>query len=85
MPELRCFAPNVPIVLVGTNLDLHEDKGYHVDHLGATTITPAQGEELRKQLGAAAYIECSSKTQHNVKAVLDTAIKIHFIEVATPS
>lgn len=25
-----------------------------------------QGEELRKQIGAAAYIECSSKTQQVV-------------------
>ncbi|KAE9462838.1 hypothetical protein C3L33_05258, partial [Rhododendron williamsianum] len=50
-----------------------------------------KGEELRKQIGAAAYIECSSKTQQvdlqkeedvvdvfviNVKAVFDTAIKV---------
>ncbi|KAI7732677.1 hypothetical protein M8C21_024526, partial [Ambrosia artemisiifolia] len=33
------------------------------------------GEELRKQIGAVAYIECSSKTQQNVKAVFDSAIK----------
>ncbi|CAD5166847.1 unnamed protein product [Musa acuminata subsp. malaccensis] len=76
MPELRRFAPNVPIVLVGTKLDLREDKAYLADHPGATTITPAQGEELRKQVGAAAYIECSSKTQQNIKAVFDTAIKV---------
>ncbi|XP_042411619.1 rac-like GTP-binding protein 2 [Zingiber officinale] len=76
MPELRRFAPNVPIVLVGTKLDLRDDKAYLADHPGATTITPAQGEELRKQTGAAAYIECCSKTQQNVKAVFDTAIKV---------
>ncbi|CAL9778187.1 unnamed protein product [Musa acuminata subsp. burmannicoides] len=76
MPELRRFAPNVPIVLVGTKLDLREDKAYLADHPGATTITAAQGEELRKQIGAAAYIECSSKTQQNIKAVFDTAIKV---------
>ncbi|XP_010548703.1 PREDICTED: rac-like GTP-binding protein ARAC7 [Tarenaya hassleriana] len=74
MPELRRFAPNVPIVLVGTKLDLREDRGYLSDHAGV--ITSAQGEELRKQIGAAAYIECSSKTQQNVKAVFDTAIKV---------
>eukprot|EP01018_Ginkgo_biloba_P019073 Gb_40762 [translate_table: standard] len=33
------------------------------------------GEELRKQIGAPVYIECSSKTQQNVKAVFDAAIK----------
>ncbi|ESQ54347.1 hypothetical protein EUTSA_v10026246mg [Eutrema salsugineum] len=74
MPELRRFAPNVPIVLVGTKLDLRDDKGYLADH--TNVITSAQGEELRKQIGAAAYIECSSKTQQNVKAVFDTAIKV---------
>uniref|UniRef100_A0A1D1ZE65 Rac-like GTP-binding protein 2 n=1 Tax=Anthurium amnicola TaxID=1678845 RepID=A0A1D1ZE65_9ARAE len=76
MPELRRFAPNVPIVLVGTKLDLREDKVYLADHPGASVITTSQGEELRKQIGAAAYIECSSKSQQNIKAVFDTAIKV---------
>ncbi|XP_057468009.1 rac-like GTP-binding protein ARAC7 [Actinidia eriantha] len=76
MPELCRFAPNVPIVLVGTKLDLREGRGYQADHMEANVITPALGEELRKQIGAAAYIECSSKTQQNVKAVFDTAIKV---------
>ncbi|KAH1189870.1 Rac-like GTP-binding protein ARAC7 [Glycine max] len=72
MPELRRFAPNVPIVLVGTKLD----RGYVADHMGSNVITSAEGEEMRKQIGAAAYIECSSKNQQNVKAVFDTAIKV---------
>ncbi|KAI3724858.1 hypothetical protein L1987_64625 [Smallanthus sonchifolius] len=76
MPELRRFAPNVPVVLVGTKLDLRNDNGYLADHAGYDVITSAQGEELRKQIGAAAYIECSSKTQQNVKAAFDTAIKV---------
>ncbi|XWS17288.1 hypothetical protein CRYUN_Cryun33cG0054400 [Craigia yunnanensis] len=76
MPELRRFAPNVPIVLVGTKLDIREDRAYLADQMGSNIITSSQGEELRKQIGAAAYIECSSKTQQNVKAVFDTAIKV---------
>ncbi|KAH0707827.1 hypothetical protein KY289_012903 [Solanum tuberosum] len=76
MPELRRFAPDVPIVLVGTKLDLRDGNGYLADHMDSNIITPAQGEELRKQIGAAAYVECSSKTQQNVKAVFDTAIKV---------
>ncbi|CAL9132549.1 unnamed protein product [Musa textilis] len=76
MPELRRFAPKVPVILVGTKLDLCDDKAYLADHPAATAITSAQGEGLRKQIGAAAYIECSSKTQQNVKAVFDTAIKV---------
>ncbi|XP_039120735.1 rac-like GTP-binding protein 2, partial [Dioscorea cayenensis subsp. rotundata] len=76
MPEFRRFAPNVPINLVGTKLDPHDDRGYLADHLGVVAITPAQGEELRKQIGASAYIECNFKTQQNVKVVFDTAIKV---------
>ncbi|KAL8140418.1 hypothetical protein V2J09_006439 [Rumex salicifolius] len=34
------------------------------------------GEELKRMIGAAAYIECSSKTQQNVKTVFDAAIKV---------
>ncbi|KAI3775524.1 hypothetical protein L1987_50103 [Smallanthus sonchifolius] len=75
MPELRRFAPNVPVVLVGTKLDLRDDNGFLSDHMGSNAITYTEGDELRKQIGAAAYIECSSKTQQNVKAVFDAAIK----------
>ncbi|KAK9273186.1 hypothetical protein L1049_017993 [Liquidambar formosana] len=63
IPELRHYAPLVPIVLVGTKLDLREDKQFHMDYPGAYTISTEQGEELKKQIGALAYVECSSKTQ----------------------
>lgn len=76
IPELHHYAPGVPVVLVGTKLDLREDKYYLADHPGVVPVTTAQGEELRKQIGAAYYIECSSKTQQNVKAVFDAAIKV---------
>nr|VDC67370.1 unnamed protein product [Brassica rapa] len=84
IPELQHFAPGVPLVLVGTKLDhpglspgtkLRENKHYLADHPGLSPVTTAQGEELRKLIGATYYIECSSKTQQNVKAVFDSAIK----------
>ncbi|KAI0500909.1 hypothetical protein KFK09_019127 [Dendrobium nobile] len=56
IPELRHYAPTVPIILVGTKL--------------------GKGEELKRKINASAYIECSSKTQQNVKAVFDAAIKV---------
>ncbi|MED6145708.1 Rac-like GTP-binding protein rac13 [Stylosanthes scabra] len=76
MPELRHYAPNVPIVLVGTKLDLRDDKQFLIDHPGSTRITTSQGEELKKMIGAVTYTECSSKTQQNVKTVFDAAIKV---------
>ncbi|CAF1954221.1 unnamed protein product [Brassica napus] len=76
VPELRHYAPGVPIILVGTKLDLRDDKQYFVEHPGAVPISTAQGEELKKLVGTSAYIESSAKTQQNVKAVFDAAIKV---------
>ncbi|KAI8526800.1 hypothetical protein RHMOL_Rhmol12G0025200 [Rhododendron molle] len=63
VPELRHYAPLVPIVLVGTKMDLREDKQFQMDYPSSCTISTAQGEELKKQIRAVAYLECSSKTQ----------------------
>uniref|UniRef100_G3MSP8 Uncharacterized protein n=1 Tax=Amblyomma maculatum TaxID=34609 RepID=G3MSP8_AMBMU len=45
IPELRHYAPGIPIVLVGTKLDLRDDDQFFVDHPGAVPISTAQGEE----------------------------------------
>ncbi|KAI3510418.1 hypothetical protein L1887_17390 [Cichorium endivia] len=74
--ELRHYAPFVPVVLVGTKLDLREDMEYLSNHPDATPVTMSEGEELKNMIGAVAYVECSSKTQKNVKAVFDTAIRV---------
>ncbi|RRT47497.1 hypothetical protein B296_00027782 [Ensete ventricosum] len=75
IPELKHYAPGVPQILVGTKLDLRDDQQFFIDHPGAVPITTAQGEELRKLIDAPSYVECSSKTQQNIKAVFDAAIK----------
>nr|VDC82513.1 unnamed protein product [Brassica rapa] len=89
VPELRHHAPGVPIFLVGTKLDLRDDKEYLLEHPGAVPISTSHGVELMKLVGAFAYTECSAKTQqnladgrtrsiiqNNVKAVFDVAIKV---------
>ncbi|KAH9329702.1 hypothetical protein KI387_001810, partial [Taxus chinensis] len=63
VPELRHYAPGVPIIIVGTKLDLREETHSASAHATTSAVTTTQGEELRKQIGAATYIECSSKTQ----------------------
>ncbi|KAL1554445.1 Rac-like GTP-binding protein arac1 [Salvia divinorum] len=74
--ELRHYAPKVPIILVGTKIDLREDEQFFVDNPEAVPTSTAEGEELKKMIGASAYIECSSKTQQNVKAVFDAVINV---------
>ncbi|CDO97290.1 unnamed protein product [Coffea canephora] len=59
--ELVLFIPSLADVI--PNFDLREDKEYLSDRPGATPISTTQGEELKKLIGAVAYVECSSKTQ----------------------
>ncbi|PPR80277.1 hypothetical protein GOBAR_AA40439 [Gossypium barbadense] len=42
VPELRHYAPRAPIVLVGTKLDLRDDRRFHFDYPGACTISTEQ-------------------------------------------
>jgi len=70
--EIYKYAPNTPFILVGTKLDIRESNELFV--------TKAQGEELRKELGAFQYVECSARTQVNMKQVFDEAIRCVLIE-----
>lgn len=75
--ELEHHAPGVPIVLVGTKLDLREDK-VTLDKLkekGFIPISHAQGQERAREIGACKYLECSALTQKGLKNVFDEAIK----------
>lgn len=38
-------------------------------------ITPSDGERLAKEVGAAAYVECSAKTMKGVNDVFDRAVR----------
>ncbi|XP_042421413.1 rac-like GTP-binding protein 6 isoform X4 [Zingiber officinale] len=42
IPELKHYAPGVPVILVGSKLDLRDDKQFFIDHPGSQPITTAQ-------------------------------------------
>jgi len=67
--ELRAKAPKTPIVLVGTKLDLRD--------VGKGEVSRAEGEALKKRIGAKAYVECSALTQVGLAGVFDTVIDVH--------
>lgn len=76
-PEVIHFCPDVPQILVGTKLDLRNDKPT-LDKLsegGQSPITPEQGMELAKKIKAVRYLECSAKGGDNLKLVFDEAVK----------
>ena len=71
MPASKC-------ILVGTKLDLREDPET-IQKLAITKsspITPDRGLAMATEIGAVKYVECSARTQLNLKAVFDEAIKV---------
>ncbi|VDP79866.1 unnamed protein product [Echinostoma caproni] len=69
--ELLKHLPGIPVVLVGTKIDLRERiiPGF------TRAITYDQGSRLAKRIDATAYVECSALCQINIKEVFDKAIK----------
>ena len=63
--EIRDYAPNVPVILVGTHSDLRP----YVH--GQEIVTARKAEDLvAKQAGIVCHIETSALTQKNMKAVI---------------
>jgi len=76
-PEVRHHCPQVPIILVGTKLDLREDKET-IDKLKEKRLAPItypQGLAMAKDVGAVKYLECTALTQKGLKTVFDEAIR----------
>lgn len=76
-PEVRHHCPNVPIILVGTKLDLREDRET-IEKLKEKRLAPItypQGLSMAKDVGAVKYLECSALTQRGLKTVFDEAIR----------
>ena len=67
----------IPIILVGTKMDLRDDPGM-LAKLAEKNLTPVsfeKGEQMKREIGARKYMECSARTQKGVKQVFDEAIR----------
>jgi Ras-related C3 botulinum toxin substrate 1 len=76
-PEVSHHCPNTPIILVGTQVDLRDDKPT-IEKLSAKKQAPIsyeQGLQMMQEIGAVKYMECSALTQSGLKAVFDEAIR----------
>jgi small GTP-binding protein len=77
IPEISHHAPDTPIILVGTKIDLREDPETIErlrDHRQAP-ITYQQGISMAKDIDAVQYLECSALTQKGLKNIFDEAIR----------
>ena len=76
-PEVSHHCPTTPIILVGTKLDLREDKET-IEKLKEKKLSPityAQALQMAKEISAVKYLECSALTQKGLKTVFDEAIR----------
>ncbi|XP_050970903.1 ras-related C3 botulinum toxin substrate 1-like [Labeo rohita] len=76
-PEVRHHCPDTPIILVGTKLDLRDDKDT-IEELKKNKQTPViyrQGQAVAKEIAAVKYLECSASTQIGLKTVFDEAVR----------
>lgn len=85
-PEVSHHCPNTPIILVGTKLDLREDRET-VEKLKEKRLAPItypQGLAMAKEINAVKYLECSALTQKGLKNVFDEAIRAVLCPKAKP-
>ena len=77
VPELKHHAPEVPIILVGTKLDLRDDEEMlkKLREKDTSPVTEEMGNKLKSEIGAVAYGECSARTQKGLKEVFNAAIE----------
>jgi len=76
--EITEHAPDTPIILVGTKLDLR-GKSEAIQSLKENNqepISSEKGEGLAKKIGAKKYLECSALTQEGLAKVFEEAVKV---------
>jgi len=74
-PEVDHHCPEAKKILVGTKIDLRNDKKILEELNGEKLPTTEMGENMAKEIGAKAYLECSAYTQEGLKRVFEEAIR----------
>lgn len=76
-PEVKHHCPDAPVLLVGTKIDLRENKDA-IGQLASQGLQPVKREhgiKLANKIHAVKYMECSALTQRGLKQVFDEACR----------
>lgn len=76
-PEIKHHCPDAPILLIGTKIDLREDKEalQALAENGHSPLKREQGQKLANKIRSVKYLECSALTQRGLKQVFDEAVR----------
>ncbi|CAG2057988.1 unnamed protein product [Timema podura] len=68
-PEIKHHCPDAPMILVGTKIDLRDDRETltALAEQGLSPIKREQGQKLANKIRAVKYMECSALTQRGLK------------------
>ena len=69
--ELNHHCPDVPIVLVGSKIDLRDKEGIQ-------TVTTEEGQAMAENIGAKKYMEISSLENRGVRELFEEVIRLGF-------
>lgn len=78
LPLVKKHLPTAPIVLVGTKLDQRNTPAVIEDLLGKgiAAVDSEQGEEMKENIGALIYIECSARNKESTDRTLKEVAKL---------
>ncbi|CAF0814105.1 unnamed protein product [Didymodactylos carnosus] len=81
--KMSSYASKVPLILVGTKIDLRSDLSTleQLTKKQQKPITQNEGEYLARLCSAKRYIECSSMLNFNVRDVFDQAVHVHMMHL----
>ncbi|XP_070537682.1 ras-related C3 botulinum toxin substrate 1-like isoform X1 [Ptychodera flava] len=77
-PEINHHVPSAPKILVGTKIDLRENKEVleKLKEKGKSPIKKDAGQKLAGKIGAVRYMESSALTQEGIKEVFEEAARV---------
>uniref|UniRef100_A0A1W7RAX1 Ras-related C3 botulinum toxin substrate 1 n=1 Tax=Hadrurus spadix TaxID=141984 RepID=A0A1W7RAX1_9SCOR len=68
-PEIVHHCPRAPYILVGTKIDLRQDGD------SSAFVSKAMGRKMASKVKATKYVECSAKSQENVREAFEEAVR----------
>jgi len=74
--EVNHFVPDVPLVVVGTKIDLREAQTADPNTGKYDPLNSQKGEELARQIRAKKYMEVSAKTRDGLEDVFNFAMDL---------